>query len=69
METFGSENSREWIKVSDLLLGKVKEGRHFTLKHQRNSVDVEGYVIDKIEKRMNLEMYFCSYDWIAPGLR
>ena len=38
----GSKDSCDWIKVSEMFLGKTPEGWSFTPKHKSNSVDAEG---------------------------
>ena len=38
----GSKDSSDWIKVSEMFLGKTPEGWSFTPKHKSNSVDAEG---------------------------
>jgi tRNA-dihydrouridine synthase 3 len=38
----GSRDARDWIRISEMFLGKTPEGWSFTPKHKSNSVDAEG---------------------------
>ena len=38
----GSRDAKDWVKISEMFLGKTPEGWDFTPKHKSNSVDAEG---------------------------
>jgi tRNA-dihydrouridine synthase 3 len=38
----GSEDSKDWVKISEMFLGTCEEGWYFTPKHKSNSVNAEG---------------------------
>jgi tRNA-dihydrouridine synthase 3 len=43
LETWlGSADVRDWVRLSELFLGKAPEGWNFVPKHKSNSVDAEG---------------------------
>ncbi len=38
----GSPDSRDWVRISEMLLGPVPDGFHFVAKHKSNSYNAEG---------------------------